>query len=316
MANVLIGHVKGPQGDAATVAVGTVTTGAAGSSAAVTNSGTSSAATLNFTIPKGDKGDPGDPGVTDYATASAAGLVRVGDDFNINSSNGTLSIKDEFTEASTLANISSGESHATILGKIKKFMSTLMPSTFVKDNVISTDTDKALSAKQGKMLAEIIANVQDSHTASKAYSVGDYIIMDSKLYIVTSPIANGGTITSGTNVGGTSLGSRLKLTNERIDTGLNGVSFLNTVFNSSSAMTFSLSSGYRGLFIITTSSNAGSGMYILYANNSGTVGTETINENTLVTLNVATTNKLTLSATSGTYQITFITFAGTVTVDS
>lgn len=50
---------NGTNGSAATVAVGTTTTGAAGSSAAVSNAGTSSAAILNFTIPKGDKGDTG-----------------------------------------------------------------------------------------------------------------------------------------------------------------------------------------------------------------------------------------------------------------
>ena len=58
-------------GQAATITIGSVTTGAAGSNAIVTNSGTSSAAILNFTIPqgvagtrgtKGDKGDKGDTG--------------------------------------------------------------------------------------------------------------------------------------------------------------------------------------------------------------------------------------------------------------
>ena len=46
----------GPQGDAATIDVGTVTTGVPGSSASVTNSGTTNAATLDFTIPRGDTG--------------------------------------------------------------------------------------------------------------------------------------------------------------------------------------------------------------------------------------------------------------------
>ncbi|CAM5591997.1 hypothetical protein [Rhodanobacter lindaniclasticus] len=59
---------QGPAGTAATIAVGTVTTGAAGSSASVTNAGTSSAASFNFTIPRGDKGDTGDTG-----TAGTAG---------------------------------------------------------------------------------------------------------------------------------------------------------------------------------------------------------------------------------------------------
>lgn len=50
---------KGADGAAATVAVGTVTSGNA---PAVTNSGTSAAAVLNFVLQKGDKGDKGDTG--------------------------------------------------------------------------------------------------------------------------------------------------------------------------------------------------------------------------------------------------------------
>ncbi len=46
----------GPAGVAATVNVGTVTTGQAGSQASVTNSGTANAAVLNFTIPQGAPG--------------------------------------------------------------------------------------------------------------------------------------------------------------------------------------------------------------------------------------------------------------------
>jgi collagen triple helix repeat protein len=59
----------GPVGVAATVSVGTVTTGAAGSSAAVTNSGTASAAVLNFTIPQGAAGANGTGGGTGSASA-------------------------------------------------------------------------------------------------------------------------------------------------------------------------------------------------------------------------------------------------------
>jgi hypothetical protein len=52
----------GAAGAAATVAVGSTTTGAAGSSASVVNAGTSSAAVLNFTIPRGDTGATGATG--------------------------------------------------------------------------------------------------------------------------------------------------------------------------------------------------------------------------------------------------------------
>lgn len=54
--------VPGPPGSAATVAVGTVSTGSPGSDAEVENSGSSSAAVLDFTIPRGDKGEQGEPG--------------------------------------------------------------------------------------------------------------------------------------------------------------------------------------------------------------------------------------------------------------
>jgi hypothetical protein len=52
----------GPSGAAATISVGTVTTGAAGSQVSVTDSGTSSAAVLNFTIPQGAAGANGTGG--------------------------------------------------------------------------------------------------------------------------------------------------------------------------------------------------------------------------------------------------------------
>lgn len=51
--------VPGPPGDNATIAVGTVTTGAPGSDASVTNVGTPTDAVLDFEIPRGDTGDEG-----------------------------------------------------------------------------------------------------------------------------------------------------------------------------------------------------------------------------------------------------------------
>lgn len=72
---------KGDQGDAATISVGTTTTGAAGTNASVTNSGTTGAAVLDFTIPrgnKGDKGDKGDTGATGSAATITVGSVTTG----------------------------------------------------------------------------------------------------------------------------------------------------------------------------------------------------------------------------------------------
>lgn len=62
MSVVNLGSVIGPAGSAATITIGTVSTGAAGSSATVTNSGTSSAAVFDFSIPAGANGTNGTNG--------------------------------------------------------------------------------------------------------------------------------------------------------------------------------------------------------------------------------------------------------------
>ena len=66
---------QGPPGTAATVNAGTTTTGAAGTSASVTNVGTTSAAVFNFVIPRGDTGATGSTG---SAATVAAGTTTTG----------------------------------------------------------------------------------------------------------------------------------------------------------------------------------------------------------------------------------------------
>lgn len=75
----------GADGAAATISVGSVTTGAPGSSAAVTNVGTSSAAVFNFTIPKGDTGDLGTLSGTAPITYSSNNIgIQVGTGLTVN----------------------------------------------------------------------------------------------------------------------------------------------------------------------------------------------------------------------------------------
>lgn len=76
------GGLKGETGDAATITVGSTTTGEPGTSASVVNSGTSSDAVLDFVIPKGSKGDKGDTGATGAtgpANTLSIGTVQKGD---------------------------------------------------------------------------------------------------------------------------------------------------------------------------------------------------------------------------------------------
>lgn len=67
----------GVDGAAATIAVGTTSTGAEGTNAAVANSGTSSAAVFDFTIPRGDTGATGPAGAdgADGADGDAATIA-------------------------------------------------------------------------------------------------------------------------------------------------------------------------------------------------------------------------------------------------
>lgn len=77
---------EGPQGDpgrdgldgegiAATIEVGTVTTGAAGTDASVTNAGTEQRAILNFVIPRGNDGAPGPAGADGVGFGDATGAT-------------------------------------------------------------------------------------------------------------------------------------------------------------------------------------------------------------------------------------------------
>jgi len=61
---------QGPSGTSATVDVGTTTTSAPGGDADVQNVGSSSAAVLNFTIPRGEKGTDGEAGTQQVGTVT------------------------------------------------------------------------------------------------------------------------------------------------------------------------------------------------------------------------------------------------------
>lgn len=66
-----LSNFKGAKGDAATIAIGTVTTGAPGSNAQVTNSGTANTVVLNFVLPRGDAGPSTIAAPTSRTTALA-----------------------------------------------------------------------------------------------------------------------------------------------------------------------------------------------------------------------------------------------------
>lgn len=90
--------VNGKDGAAATVAIGTVTTGEPGTTASVTNVGTDTAAVLNITIPRGDKGTDG-TGAGDVVAAAANTFTAT------NTFNGVLKTKSDMQAVGSLPTV-------------------------------------------------------------------------------------------------------------------------------------------------------------------------------------------------------------------
>ena len=118
---------QGAQGEgSATVTIGTTTTGSAGSNASVTNTGSATAAVLNFTIPAGAAGASGAAGATGpQGPAGAAGAnggtdivldttPQLGGDLDMNSkfiSSGVLGVKNQGSQSELQLFCESGNAH-------------------------------------------------------------------------------------------------------------------------------------------------------------------------------------------------------------
>lgn len=109
--NVNIKGAKGDTGTAASITIGTVKTGAAGSNASVTNSGTASNVVLNFTLPRGRDGADGgitvDAELSDTSTNPVQNKVihETFTSFNERLRNGLLTVKGSIpTKVSALEN--------------------------------------------------------------------------------------------------------------------------------------------------------------------------------------------------------------------
>ena len=150
MADILLGNVKGPQGntgatgsqgpqgEAATITVGTVSTTAYGNTASVTNSGTEQDAVLDFVIPQGRPGEQ---------------TTRMG----------ALTLDTITAQSADFPIPAVGETGSTVFGKIIKFFNSTISAlnsklniSDVVNNLTSTSTTQPLSAAQGKALNDAL----------------------------------------------------------------------------------------------------------------------------------------------------------------
>ena len=65
-------------------------------------------------------------------------------------------------------------------------------------------------------VSAMMATVESTSIASKAYSVGDYLVLNGKLYEVTRAIIRGGRLTVGTNISETTVGGELTSLNSNL----------------------------------------------------------------------------------------------------
>lgn len=103
VANEQVGPA-GPAGSAATVTVGSVATGEAGTEATVVNSGTESAAVLDFVIPKGATGAKGTDGAPGADGASIKAIeLYTNETGGVSGGKATLTDNSEITITVTTA---------------------------------------------------------------------------------------------------------------------------------------------------------------------------------------------------------------------
>lgn len=160
MADILLGNVKGPQGntgatgsqgpqgEAATITVGTVSTTAYGNTASVTNSGTEQDVVLDFVIPQGKPGEQ---------------TTRMG----------ALTLDTITAQSADFPIPAVGETGSTVFGKIIKFFNSTVSALNSKlnisdviNNLTSTSTTQPLSAAQGKALNDASVNMKGTLPSS------------------------------------------------------------------------------------------------------------------------------------------------------
>ena len=144
-------EAKAEAGDfSSTVTVGGTTTGEPGSQASVTNSGTVQNPVLDFVIPTGAQGPQGPKG--DPGSAEDIDTTPV-----------------TFEQASTRDNVASGDTVATLFGKISKWFSDLGTAAFkgVSNVLTQTSDGYVLDARQGNVLYTMIGVLDNLATTAK-----------------------------------------------------------------------------------------------------------------------------------------------------
>ena len=183
----------GPQGPAGTVKVGSVTSASYGTAPKVTNSGTSTAAVLDFVIPLGPPGET----VEDVSELTANFITESTESYPNSTTTEKMKVilgkikkylADLKSNAASLASkISAAEKNIT---NIKTDVAGKLNKTDVIANLTATTSGKALDATQGKALQDQITQLNSDlrniiltkifESENKAFSVNERVIIPIK----------------------------------------------------------------------------------------------------------------------------------------
>lgn len=176
-----IGRLKGETGNmgpagadgiAATITIGVVATGAAGTEAIVSNAGTSSAAVLNFTIPKGSdgqKGDTGPAGADGGRWYTGTGITGESTAEGVFASSGVADAVagDMYLNSSTWNVYRCTAAGAAVVARwvyICNIKGETGPMPQLTDSLTEDDGSIALSARGGKLLHDMITSLESGET--------------------------------------------------------------------------------------------------------------------------------------------------------
>lgn len=163
----------GAPGGASTVAVGATNTGAPGSNATVTNSGTPTAAVLDFSIPRGNPGTNGTNGSNGTAATVAVGTVTTG------AAGSSATVTNAGTANAAVLNFSIPQGNVGIAG----------PTTIGSPNARTPAFGTAYQATDNTKPSFISAMIDTAYTVTVASTLADTVEL--RIGPVQATVANG-----------------------------------------------------------------------------------------------------------------------------